>query len=1069
MIKLNEHIIRQGCARSRTYRDGYDYYVNSAVTSLTHIKNQNTFKGEVQGSYVYDVEAGFNPNGDLRYTDCECPAHHEYPGYCKHIVAMLFEILERQPRTITSNAGPKDISQQVARDMLALLDYDEVMETQELNLDITLHKQRDSIALSMKIGAEKLYVLKDFSEFFEAMKTLQPLYYGKQFTYDPARQVFNAGDREIIELVREVFNLDNYLGRGVYGRNRLVDKKEVTLPEAMLARVLGLLKGRSFNLDIGNRYLTGVKVLDQDVPLDFDLANKGDKLSLAMTPRGEIEPLDRDFEYMVHKGNIHKLSPGQSRALRPVFYGLRHSRDNSIELPREYREQFVSLMLPALKKAGEVRIDPGLEEDFYHHPLVSRLWLDGDADSVGAKVEFGYGEYTINPFAPKQPDTGDKILVRDMDGERVLMDLLEQTGFTVRGDGLHLADEDKIFQLFAEVTPRLQQLAEIYYSDRLGRAAMVSRPIAKGRVSITAGNLLEVDFELEGVSKEELADVLLALREKRRFHRLKDGSLLALDQEELNGLNGMLEELDLKKADLARGSVQVPAYRALALDHFLKDDALRSFRRDRTFRELVARVLEADDLEFNLPPELEPILRDYQKRGFRWLKTLAACNMGGILADEMGLGKTLEVIALLKSELPLQDGPALVVAPTSLLYNWQAEIQRFSPDMRVGLIAGTREERVLQLENLAQVDVAVTSYALVRRDIEDYRGMSFSWCILDEAQYIKNPASQTARAVKDIQAVRHLALTGTPIENSLTELWSVFDFLMPGFLWGHRKFVQNFAKPIEQDGDAHRAAEMARKVAPFVLRRLKKDVLKELPPKIEHKMLSELTLEQKKIYMAWLDKIRGEAASAMAQEGFDRSRMKILAGLTRLRQICCHPALFLENYSGESGKLNQLREVAADSIASGHRLLIFSQFTSMLKMIHKELGADGHDCFYLDGSTPAEKRLELVHAYNRGEKNVFLISLKAGGTGLNLTGADTVIHYDLWWNPAVEDQASDRAHRIGQTKLVQVMKFVAMGTIDEKIYQLQQKKKELIDKVIDPGETLLTSLSEEELREVLDL
>ncbi len=441
--------------------------------------------------------------------------------------------------------------------------------------------------------------------------------------------------------------------------------------------------------------------------------------------------------------------------------------------------------------------------------------------------------------------------------------------------------------------------------------------------------------------------------------------------------------------------------------------------------------------------------------------------MGGVLADEMGLGKTLQVLALLQSELPLAR-PALVVAPTSLLYNWQAEVQRFAPGLRTTVIAGTQEERRTAIKDLAD-DVAITSYALLLRDIRHYQDRDFSWCILDEAQYIKNPTSQTARAVKAIQSQRRLALTGTPIENSLTELWSIFDFLMPGFLWGHTKFVQRFAKPIQQEGDEKAAAGLSRKLAPFVLRRLKKDVLKELPPKIEHTMLSELTREQKKVYMAWLARIRGEAAAAMGQEGFERSRIKILAGLTRLRQICCHPALFLENYTGGSGKLEQLREVAVDSVASGHRLLVFSQFTTMLDMIREQLIGDGLHCFYLDGATPAEKRLEYVHAFNRGERDVFLISLKAGGTGLNLVGADTVIHYDLWWNPAVEDQASDRAHRIGQTRRVQIMKFIAMGTIDEKIYELQQKKKELIDRVIDPSETLLTSLTEEELREILGI
>lgn len=1069
MYNLNERIIRQGCGLQRTYLDGYTYYLRDAVLSLEAEEGKSLFVAEVEGQYLYEVVVAFDINGSLDYTDCDCPAHGKYPGFCKHIVAVLFEILERQPRLVPGSPRPGD-GGTLAQEMLALLEYSDTTDSAQqvvLELGVTLHRRRDSIALSMKIGEDKMYVLKDFHEFFAAITSGQALYYGKQFTFEPGRHRFSDQDQALIDLLRDVHSMDNYLARGIHGRTRLVDKKEVVLPEAMLGKVLELLKGRSFNLETEQKYLIDVQIVQADIPLDFTLSALEGKLSLTMGHQGELEFLDPHFNYALYNKKIHILSPTQARALRPVMYGIVHSRSNNITLPREFRERFISNMLPALKKAGEVKIDPGLEEDFYQHPLVAKVWLDGSFDAINAQVEFTYGQYAVNPFSPQGPDTGDKILVRDMDGERNLMALLEKAGFTVRGGGLHLEGEEKVFELFFEVAPQLQQLAEIFYSDRLGRAASVSRPVPRGRISLATGNFLEVDFELEGVDREELAGVLLSLREKRKFHRLKSGSLLALESGELQGLAGMLDELDLKKSELARGRALVPAYRAFALQHYLNDESLRSFRRDRSFRELVAKVAETEEADFPLPQELEPVLRDYQKRGFRWLKTLAACNMGGILADEMGLGKTLQVITLLKSELPLEK-PALVVAPTSLLYNWLAEIQRFAPDLRVRLIAGTREERAHILKNL-DGDVAITSYALIRRDAQEYQGQDFSWCILDEAQYIKNPASLTARAVKGVQARQRLALTGTPIENSLAELWSVFDFLMPGFLWGHSKFLQRIARPIEQDGNADRAAELARKVSPFVLRRLKKDVLKELPPKIEHKLLSELTREQKAVYMAWLERIRGEAAAALTQDGFDRSRVKILAGLTRLRQICCHPSLFLENYPGSSGKLEQLREVAADSVASGHRLLVFSQFTSMLEMIRQKLGADGLDCFYLDGSTPAEKRLEYVHAFNRGEKDVFLISLKAGGTGLNLVGADTVIHYDLWWNPAVEDQASDRAHRIGQTRRVQVMKFVAMGTIDEKIYELQQKKKELIDKVIDPSETLLTSLTEEELREVLGI
>lgn len=1065
MYNINQRVIRLGCGLASTYRNGHAYYIKNAVLSLDRLEDSLTYTAQVEGQHVYKVLVGFDQSGSLGHTHCDCKAHAKYPGFCKHIVAVLLELLERQPKSATGMRSRQDPGR-LAREMLALLDGEAAEQGPELKLEITLHWRRGDFALSMKLGQDRLYVLKDFREFFAAINSGQPLYFGKQFTYEPQRHRFSAQDQALVGLLRDVYSLDEHRARGSYDRTRLAVNKEVTMPEAMLAKVMTLLEGRKFNLEAGHRYLTDVELTQADLPLNFALsAGGGDLLMTVHSPPG-LEFLDGNLKFALLGNKIYQPSPEQVRALRPVFYGLKHSQGNTIRLPREYREEFVSMLLPALKGAGKVKIDPGLAQDFYHHPLVARVWLDGSAEAVSAQVEFCYGQYTVNPFSSQQPSTGDKILVRDMTGECTLMDQLERAGFTVRNGGLHLEGVDKVFELFFQVAPALQELAEVYYSHSLGRSASVIRPTPRGHVSMTAGNLLEVDFELEGVSREELAEVFLSLREKRRYHRLRDGSLLALDQEGLGSMAEMLEELDVKKGDLARGSIQVPAYRAFALDHYLNDENLRSFRRDRSFKELLTRVQD-NDTQFQLPAHLEPVLRDYQKRGFQWLKTLAACNMGGILADEMGLGKTLQVLALLQSEGPLAK-PALVVVPTSLLYNWQAEIKRFTPQLRVAVIAGTRGERLELLKDI-DVDVVVTSYALIRRDIREYQGVDFSWCILDEAQYIKNPASLTARAVKTISSQGRLALTGTPIENSLTELWSVFDFLMPGFLWGHKKFIQHFAKPIEQDGNAQRAAELSRRLAPFVLRRLKKDVLKELPAKIEHTMLSELTREQKKIYLAWLERIRGEAVATLAQEGFNRSRVKILAGLTRLRQICCHPALFLEDYSGGSGKLDQLREVATDSVASGHRILIFSQFTTMLNIIHEKLMADGLECFYLDGSTPAEKRLEYVHAFNRGSKNVFLISLRAGGIGLNLVGADTVIHYDLWWNPAVQDQASDRAHRIGQTRRVQVMKFVAIGTIDEKIYELQQRKKELIDKVIDPSETLLTSLTEAELREVLGI
>ena len=409
-----------------------------------------------------------------------------------------------------------------------------------------------------------------------------------------------------------------------------------------------------------------------------------------------------------------------------------------------------------------------------------------------------------------------------------------------------------------------------------------------------------------------------------------------------------------------------------------------------------------------------------------------------------------------------------MVAPASLIYNWEAEIKKFAPQLQAAVIAGTKQER-RELLATTDADILITSYPLLRRDSALYMPLSFSSCFLDEAQSIKNPASLTAQCARRIKAAHRFALTGTPIENSLTELWSIFQFLMPGYLQSHKKFLQRYGGAGEHTKPEHGTATLAAKVRPFILRRLKNEVLTELPPKIEHRYLSDLTLDQKKIYLAYLERLRSEAAASLHDSGFNRSRIQILAGLMRLRQICCHPALFVDNYCGESAKLLQLRELLREAVDGGHRILLFSQFTGMLQLIRKMLDREGYRYFYLDGSTKTGARLQMVDAFNRGEREIFLISLKAGGTGLNLTGADIVIQYDLWWNPAVEEQAAGRAHRIGQKKVVQVFRLLARGTIEEKIYELQQKKKELIDRVIQPGETFLSAMDESDIREILEL
>jgi SNF2 family DNA or RNA helicase len=511
----------------------------------------------------------------------------------------------------------------------------------------------------------------------------------------------------------------------------------------------------------------------------------------------------------------------------------------------------------------------------------------------------------------------------------------------------------------------------------------------------------------------------------------------------------MVEYLNIKDSDLDKEKILLSRYNALYIEQSTMDKGLK-IEKDKKFKELISNLSEVKDEEVEPKEEINKIMRDYQKFGFKWLKTLAKCGFGGILADEMGLGKTLQAISFIQSETEQGEKlPSLVVAPTSLVYNWKDEVEKFAPDLKTLVISGDKKERREKLKEIYKYDIILTSYPLIRRDIEDYEEIQFKYCFLDEAQHIKNPNSINSKAVKELKAKAYFALTGTPIENSLTELWSIFDFIMPGYLMSHSKFSHKYEGPIVKDNNLMALKELNKHIKPFMLRREKKDVIKELPPKIEHKIVVEMTKEQKKLYAAYLTQSKEEVDMEIREKGFKNSRFKILSILTRLRQICCDPTTFVDNFKGESGKMEALDDLLEDSIKSGNRILLFSQFTSVLKNIEKRLKKNKIEYMYLDGQTPMEDRGGLVKSFNEGEGKVFLISLKAGGTGLNLTAADTVIHFDPWWNPAVEEQASDRAHRIGQKKTVQVIKLIARGSIEEKIYELQQKKKEIIKNVMD--------------------
>ena len=567
---------------------------------------------------------------------------------------------------------------------------------------------------------------------------------------------------------------------------------------------------------------------------------------------------------------------------------------------------------------------------------------------------------------------------------------------------------------------------------------------------------LEFRFDIKAIPEAEIQDLLKSIEEKRKYYRMQNGTLVSMETDEFQKLLLFMNELNASSEELMEKGIRVPLIQGIQQIDSLEEGNLLSA--GETFYQLIRNLQNPENLDFEVPKSLDNILRDYQKFGFRWLKLLAKYKFGGILADDMGLGKTLQSIAFIVSvlaDIRLKKQPALIICPSSLVYNWLNELKKFAPEIRVLIVDGSKVERNALLKDSTGIDVIITSYPILRRDISAFFEKSFHTVFFDEAQAFKNHTTQTAKAVRKIQANYRFALTGTPIENSIEELWSIFNVVFPNLLPGRRTFQEL------------RRENIAKRVRPFLLRRLKEDVLKELPEKIETIQSSNLLVEQKKLYAAYLAKLKQDTLKHLNKESFQKNRIRILAGITRLRQICCHPALFVEDFQGSSGKYEQLLEIIEECRITGKRMLIFSQFTKMLDIIGRELVNQGLPYFYLDGQTPSRERVGLCNRFNDGERDMFLISLKAGGTGLNLTGADTVVLYDLWWNPAVEQQAADRAHRMGQKNVVQVIKLVAHGTIEEKMNDLQERKKHLIEEVIQPGKEQMSAFTEQEIREIL--
>ncbi|MDQ0254006.1 SNF2 family DNA or RNA helicase [Evansella vedderi] len=912
-----------------------------------------------------------------------------------------------------------------------------------------------SFELEVKVGPKRTYVVKDLKEFLRTVHEDRTMRFAKHFTYDPADYIFSEEDKEILQWIWRLFYLRDDHRRTSFFSSK-DERRSIEIPAPMVMELLNLLKTRDVVIDMYGYQYRGYELREGALPLQFSIGSSTEhagQFHFQWINEEEIAFFGADFPVLYHRGQFFQLEQAQGQVIDLLIDQLTKYHPAEVIISQDQLENFASLVLPKLKEIGTVDVSEPIREKIHMAPLKGKLYIDYQEDRLTAELTFQYGEEKYSPFDPPQPYSG-KVTVRDVEKEYFLLSHIEKVPFKYNGRELYLEDFDEILDFVMEDLPQLSQWLEVFATTRV--KGLIYDPIERPSVKVEANerlSLLDVEFQMDGIPEEEIDELLQALVANKKYYRLSSGSFVNLGNEEFQEMKGMLEELELGMGNV-KHQTKVPMLKAFQL----ADHNAFAVKKGKAFRSLLERIMHPEEIETELPEELEPVLRDYQKIGYQWLHSLSHYGFGGILADDMGLGKTLQMITYLVDKKRRGNfEQTLIICPSSLVYNWQKEIERFAPDLTTVVISGTVEERKEAMEEGADQDVLITSYPLIRRDLDAYKDKLFSTLILDEAQYVKNDWTKTAKSVKAIKAKQAFALSGTPIENSLDELYSIFDLVLPGLFKNKTAF-----KAMEQE-------KVAKRVRPFVLRRLKKDVLTELPEKMEAVQYTELSDEQKKLYIAQLRLIQTDVKAAVDAKAFQENRMKILAGLTRLRQICCHPALFLKDYEGNSGKMDRLFEYLEEAMASGRRVVLFSQFTQMLGIIQERLKNYGWDYHYIDGSTPSKERIELADRFNAGEKDMFLISLKAGGTGLNLTGGDTVILFDSWWNPAVEEQAADRVYRFGQKKVVQVTKLITTGTIEEKIHKLQEQKRELLDRVIQPGEKMITSLTREDIEELLEM
>lgn len=935
------------------------------------------------------------------------------------------------------------------------------------------HSFYKTLKVEFKIGNKQLYKLKKLPDFYTRMLKNENYRYGSKLEFIHNEQAFEEESIPLYYYIMKYAEIIKYANEttGSYGHYGVSMQDDfITISNSGLDEIFEILKGKSIVLQ--SDYQEDKIYLQEGEPeIKFYLEKFQDgdyKLRTDLNIH-EFEIFEgKNSIYFLYNKVLYRCNKKFEETTLKLIQFFKENYTKEIILQEEDLPKLFSVVFPKVKenicldKLSKEEIDKYVPKDLY-----VKLYLDFNKDNyIIADIKFVYGDVEFNPIIQ------DNIkIARDIPKENEVLEMFLKTGFMLDQENarLILANEEKIYYFLSYEIEKYMQKFEVLATDNFKKKEIHEPKINTLGVRIE-NNLLNIDFSNMNFDLQELQEIMEKYRMKKKYHRLKDGSFLKIDQNDaMEFINSITDGLDIDYKKIENGSLKLPLSRSMYLDRLLKNLKNTNVVKNSEYKDLIATVDHKDIEELITAPKgLNANLRSYQLMGYKWLTLLDKYGLGGILADDMGLGKTVQMLAVVLSyiENAKNPKPSIVVCPSSLTLNWENEINKFAPSIKTLIIHGNSEERAKQIKSILDYQIIVTSYDSLKRDVDIYeeQNIEFKYIIADEAQYIKNNNTQNAKTIKVIHSETRYALTGTPIENSLSELWSIFDFIMPGYLLSYKKFKEQYEIPIAKDNDIECMNRLKMMIEPFVLRRIKKEVLTELPDKTVTVLNNEMQDEQLKIYASYIARAKEEAIREIGENGFERSQIKILALLMRLRQICCHPSLFLNNYHGESSKMNQCMEVIKDAILAGHKILLFSGYTSMFEILERELKREKIKYSKLTGQTKVGDRIKLVDEFNEDEEiKVFLISLKAGGTGLNLIGADVVIHYDPWWNLSAENQATDRTYRIGQKRNVQVYKLITKNSIEEKIYELQKKKARLAENMLSTQQTFINKLSKDDI------